>query len=287
MKRTSSLFLALLLLGLVAQGVNAASFPRHQATPGGIALIPIGKFEQRPRVHYQQRQVLVTQRDDEWLAVVGLPLNSEIGEHQLRVQGAGEGEQLRAFNVLAKQYPEQHITLTNRRQVNPNEEDMKRIRGEQARSRAAYARWSAEQQAQLTFILPVEGRISGVFGSQRFFNGQPRRPHSGLDIAAPTGTPIQAPAAGKVVETGDYFFNGKTVFIDHGEGLVTMYCHLDSIDVKKGQWLEQGEQLGTVGATGRVTGPHLHWSISLNNTLVDPELFLSEQTLAALNGATN
>ena len=286
MKRINIL-LSILLLWMCCQPLHAAGFPRHQATPGGIALIPLMEAEQRPMVRYQHRQILVTQRDGRWLAVVGVPLDSEPGSHILHIQQPGKAEQKLIFDVTAKQYPEQHITLSNQRQVNPDPDDLERIRAEQARSRAAYARWTAEQQAQLAFILPVDGSISGVFGSRRFFNGQARRPHSGLDIAAPTGTPIQTPANGKVVETGHYFFNGKTVFIDHGEGLVTMYCHLDSITVEKGQWLKQGEQLGTVGATGRVTGPHLHWSVSLNNTLIDPELFLTEQTLTALNAANH
>ena len=107
-----------------------------------------------------------------------------------------------------------------------------------------------------------------------FFNEQPRNPHTGLDIAASTGTPITAASSGIVINTGDYFFNGKTVFIDHGQGLITMYCHLSSIDVLEGQEISQGEMLGKVGMTGRVTGPHLHWSVILNNTMVDPTLFI-------------
>ncbi|VAW79063.1 Peptidase, M23/M37 family, partial [hydrothermal vent metagenome] len=128
----------------------------------------------------------------------------------------------------------------------------------------------------LRFVLPVHGPVSSPFGLRRYFNEQPRKPHSGLDLAAAEGTPIRAPAAGHISGTGDYFFNGNTVFIDHGQGLVTMYCHMSRIDVKPGQQVAAGETIGAVGQTGRVTGPHLHWGVSLNDARINPMLFLDE-----------
>jgi biotin carboxyl carrier protein len=271
--------LAAICLPLAA---TALPLPRAESVPGGIAIISLGTAATEPQAHYQGQRVLVTQQDGQWLALVGLPLSAKPGTHSLRTySGNHEGEL--TFTVSDKQYEEQHITLKNKRMVNPYAKDLERIRSDQARSRAAFARWDEAREAELDFATPVEGRLSGSFGKRRFFNGQPRRPHSGLDIAAPEGTPIIAPAAGTIIETGNYFFNGNTVFIDHGEGLITMFCHMHSISVEVGQTVQRGEVVGTVGMTGRVTGPHLHWTVSLNNNRVDPALFLSQEILAALD----
>ncbi len=266
---------------------HATDLPRELAAPGGIAIVELGESPQKPDAFYGRKQIMVKQDGAQWLALVGLPLNTKPGTHTLRVfPNKGESRTI-TFKVTGKKYKEQHITLKNKRMVNPTAKDLKRIRGEQARSRKAFASWDKTRDARFDFHLPVNGRLSGTFGTKRYFNGQRRNPHSGLDIAAAKGTPVEAPATGKVIETGNYYFNGNTVFIDHGEGLITMYCHLDSIAVKKGQEIKKGEVIAHVGMTGRVTGPHLHWSVSMNNTRIDPALFLSQEVMTQLDAANH
>jgi murein DD-endopeptidase MepM/ murein hydrolase activator NlpD len=178
--------------------------------------------------------------------------------------------------VEDKTYAESRITIADENMVTPDAEAMERIRRERPILRQAQERFSAVDDVPLAFDLPIRDRMTSAFGKRRFINDQPRNPHSGLDIAGATGTPINAPAGGEVIETGDFYFNGKTVFLDHGRGLISIFSHMNRIDVEPGQRVEQGEQLGTVGMTGRVTGPHLHWSVSLGNTKVNPRYFLTD-----------
>jgi murein DD-endopeptidase MepM/ murein hydrolase activator NlpD len=217
-----------------------------------------------------------------WVAVVGLPLTAKTGFKQLSVDYPQGQNIMLSFEVKDKKYAEQHITLKDKRMVNPYKNDLKRIRKEQKLSRKAFATWRDNNDVETNFITPVNGIISGTFGKKRFFNEQPRKPHSGIDIAAPKGTLVIAPSAGVVIETGNYFFNGNTIFVDHGQGLISMFCHLDTIDVSRGASVQTGDKIATVGKTGRVTGPHLHWSVSLNNSRVDPLLFLDQTTITAL-----
>lgn len=266
-----ALLLAVLYLPLAA----TAELPQSSPVPGGITVIAVGPDSApAPIVQFQKQRVLVVRANGLWQAVVGLPLSLDTGEQQLDISDRGAVRTL-AFHVLPKEYEAQYLTLANKRQVDPTPDDLKRITREQTLSNRAFATWSEVLADDLRFDLPAHGRFSSAFGLRRFFNNQARQPHSGLDIAAPEGTPVLAPAAGTVIETGNYFFNGNTVFIDHGQGLVSMYNHLSRISVKKGVRVARGQRIGAVGKTGRVTGAHLHWTVSLNNARVDPMLFLS------------
>ncbi len=254
-----------------------AQLPRALLVPGGVAVLGLGAAtDPAPSVTFQERRVLVARDGGHWHAVVGLPLTLAAGEHHIKVSEPGGAKRNIAFKVAGKKYDSQYLTLQDKRQVEPTAEDLKRIQKDQEIIKRTFSTWSARDIEDLGFDPPTQGRRSSAFGLRRFFNKQPRSPHSGLDIAAPEGTAITAPADGRVVETGEYFFNGNSVFLDHGQGLITMYNHLSKISVAPGEVVARGQKLGEVGMTGRVTGPHLHWSLSLNGTLVDPALFLPE-----------
>jgi murein DD-endopeptidase MepM/ murein hydrolase activator NlpD len=249
--------------------------------PGGIAVITLPADTEPSSARYRDKRVLITKADDKLMAVIGLPLAAKPGRHFLKVKDS-QGKPLSlGFEVIDKSYEEQHITIKDKRKVNPEKRDMERITRESKQIKQALRHWSARENVVTEFRQPVTGPTSSPFGLRRFFNEQARKPHSGLDIAAPEGTPIQAPAPGTVLDTGDFFFNGNTVLLDHGQGLVTMYCHMSKINVTPGQTVATGETLGKVGMTGRVTGPHLHWGVSLNDARIDPLLFLPATAVAA------
>ena len=255
----------------------AAELPRESRVPGGVAILDLGPAEERPgTVAFNGHGAPVLRTDSGWVAVVGIPLDTKPGTQAAQLQRTqGEPRDLE-FTVVAKQYEEQRLTVANRRHVDPSKEDLERIARERERIDAALGNFDADRIPVLALRPPVVGRRSSSFGLRRYFNDQPRNPHSGMDIAAPTGTAVLSPAPGRVTDAGDYFFNGNTVFVDHGQGVVTMYCHLSRIDVQTGDEVQTGTPLGQVGATGRVTGPHLHWGVAVNRALVDPALFLAE-----------
>lgn len=254
-----------------------ASLPLSSNVPGGVAVIPLGSVSagaDMPQTWLDDQPVLVTADRDEWYAVVGLPLDITPGSHDLRIK-IGDVTRMQDFVVNAKDYPEQHITMKDTSKVELSPENEARAIREIANIKKLKLNWRAVQNPDLAFIMPAKGRLSSGFGLRRFFNGEARAPHAGLDVAVPRGTPVKASGRGEVLAVGDYFFNGKTIFIDHGDGLITMYCHLDRIGVKAGEMVRKGQRIGRSGMTGRATGPHLHWSVILNGAMVDPDLFVS------------
>ncbi|MEQ8505083.1 MAG: M23 family metallopeptidase [Rhodospirillales bacterium] len=185
----------------------------------------------------------------------------------------------REISVKPRTYKVQRIDGLPDRKVTPRAaEDLARIKSDIRQIAAVRTRTTLETFFDAGFIWPVEGRISGVFGSQRILNGKPRRPHNGVDIAAPTGTPVKAMGDGIVALVHqDMFFTGKTVMIDHGLGLNSVYIHMNAITVRDGEFVTKGTQIGTVGQTGRATGPHLHWGVSWFKTHLDPALLVGPQ----------
>jgi murein DD-endopeptidase MepM/ murein hydrolase activator NlpD len=274
---------AIVALALSFPAVAAGAFigPRASAVPGGVVSLrlPVNGGE-KPLVTYRDKPVLVVRQADGWLAIVGISLDTEPGEYHLDVQQPGADARQLTFRIAPKQYRVQELKVAPS-QVNLSPQDEARVDREQEKVRAALAGFTADPPATLRLAQPVPGPRSSSFGLRRVFNGEARKPHSGMDIAAPIGTPIKAPLAGRVVDVGTYFFNGNDVIVDHGQGLMTMYCHLSKIRVEMGQELKTGQVLGDVGATGRVTGPHLHWGVILNGSSVDPALFLAPSPRSA------
>lgn len=249
---------------------HAIGLPNHQAIPGGLWKLDLPNSEQPPRVALDGKPVMTVRSQKGWHALIGIPLtqNKSI---TVTVNNAAV-----TLDLKPHPYAEQRLTV-KRKHVEPSPQALQRIQQEFAQMTPIYRGFSTNTLPTWPeFRWPITGPVSSPFGLRRFFNEQPRKPHSGIDIAAAKGTPIQAPANGKVVLVGDFYFNGNSVFIDHGQGLISMMCHMDSISVNTGDIIAAGTIIGTVGATGRATGPHLHWTVSLNNARIDPTLVVGE-----------
>lgn len=255
--------LSLLLTAWVAGQGQALemSFP---AEPGLTGVTVLWSGHDVPFVH----------SGDRWLTLVGVDLDSRPGDHAVDVTFTYADGHKRVSRepvvVNAGQYPTTQLQVEER-YGNPNPDDEARAAREAAETNAIFATFTPERYWSEPFEVPVRGAKDGRnFGHRRVYNGQPRAPHSGTDLRANTGTPIFAANRGRVVLAKDLFFSGNAVYIDHGYGLFTTYLHLSEIDVKVGDIVERGQQLGLAGATGRVTGPHLHWGVRLVDARVDP-----------------
>lgn len=254
-----------------ASGEWYEDLPVEALIPGGVAVMPLANGDApKPTLRFNDQPALTVQRNGLWYGIVGLPLDVETGEQLVDLDGA-----MMLLEIEKKDYPRSNIKVTNNATVRPNNAQQSRINRERDELYAALGTYSDAQPNLLKMQPPVAGRFSSVFGKRRYYNGQSEpKTHTGLDIAAPTGTPVIAPSAASVALVADRFITGNTVVLDHGGGMLSMYCHLNTTDVAEGDTLNTGDKLGEVGATGRVTGPHLHWSIWLNGTWVEPQLFL-------------
>ena len=267
-----------------AVGAAAVTLPQARSVPGGVVLLDLGASSAAPEVRIGASAaagadagtvpVLVVGDPARWTAVVGIALDARPGTGEVTIRRTGAADVRQAFIIDAVRYGEQRLKVAPAK-VDLSAADRERFERERAHQATVIATFSEAAPPTLRLRQPTAGERSGTFGLRRVFNGQPRNPHSGMDIAAPVGAPVVAPAAGRVIDVGDYFFNGKTVWLDHGRGLLSMVCHLSAVDVRPGDVLAAGDRIGAVGATGRVTGPHLHWSVSLNRVMVDPALFLA------------
>jgi hypothetical protein len=239
-----------------------------EATQGGLM---IGRTAPNSEVMLDGKPILVTA---EGAFVIGFGRDHGLTA-QLEVAVNRGPRERRTLIIMPRIFAIQRIEGVAEKYVSPPPEDMKRIEEERRLIRQARELRTMASDFAAGFIWPVTGPISGVYGSQRVFNGEPRAPHLGVDIAAPRGTPIYAAADGVVALAGpDLFFNGNVMILDHGLGFSTVYAHLSEFAVKQGERVKQGQVIGKVGATGRVTGPHLHWGANWSGVGVDPQLLV-------------
>lgn len=264
----------LLLLALLLAFPALAAPDAPADAPGRVARVPLGVGEPAPKAWLDGRRLMVRRERGEWVALAGIPLSANAGAKlQVEVDYGGGRREARTVAVLGKKYLIQHLTVPADQADLPPEQ-LARYQQEREHLARVLRTFTERGPATLAMKQPVEGRRSGTFGLRRIINGVPRSPHSGMDIAAPTGAPVAAARAGRVIDAGEYVFLGRTLVLDHGQGLLSLYAHLDAIHAAPGDRVAAGATVGEVGTTGRVTGPHLHFSVYLNAVSVDPAIFL-------------
>lgn len=244
-------------------------------TPGELVVVTI-KVEGAPsvvRVNAFRRVIPAFETDEGWWrALVGIDLDQRPGRYLVDVEadvGSTVLRQSHALVVAPRKFPTRTLRV-NPAFVNPAPAELTRIRQDQQFLAEVYARPAPTRLWSASFVRPVPGDANSSFGTRSVFNGEPRSPHGGTDFLSPSGTPIKSPNAGRVVCARDLYFTGNTVIIDHGLGMFSMLAHLSRLDVKEGETVRESQIVGLVGATGRVTGPHLHWALSVNGARVDP-----------------
>jgi murein DD-endopeptidase MepM/ murein hydrolase activator NlpD len=277
-----SIFRAVLLITILvlATNCNANNLPKNTPQPGGILLKKIScPNNQTPSIYFHNHKIMVikdTNHADYCYAIVGLSLALKPGTYNLINKTKKTNTKI-SFNIKQKKYPTHNIKIKNKLMVTPNKKGIQRIKHEHKSTTNILTTWTKTQDIDMHFLKPAKGPISCPFGLHRLFNGQPRSSHKGIDIAANLGSKIIAPSNGKVLYTDDNYFAGNVVYIDHGQGLITQYCHLSKIFVKARQKVTKGQVIGLVGKTGRATGAHLHFGVRLNGTWVNPTLLIQSK----------
>jgi murein DD-endopeptidase MepM/ murein hydrolase activator NlpD len=272
------LFLLLTPALLLARPALAAKPKPPVAVPGGVARLTLAAGDPAPKAHLDGARLLVRREKNEWVALAGVPLSAKPGSTvKVEVDFANGKRQVRSVKVVDKKYLTQHLSVAPDQAELPAEM-LARYQQEREHLAQVLRTFTETGPDSLALLQPVPGRRSGSFGLRRVINGMPRSPHSGLDIAAPEGTPVVATAPGRVADSGEYLFLGRTLVLDHGQGMLSLYSHLSAIDVEAGATVPAGAPIGKVGATGRATGPHLHFSVYLNAVSVDPAIFLPGET---------
>ena len=242
--------------------VNAS----QQLYSGDVVLIPLEDTEINREFFYNNNQITTVIENNKPYLLFGIPYDSSVGTNNI-VYTTPTYKKVIKLDIEQKKFDAQNIKINKYKKK--SKELLDRIYSEKKEITSA-KKIKYKHYPDINFMIPVDGIVTGVYGTQRYYNGKKGNYHNGHDIAADTGTTIYSPSPGKVILTGDYYYNGKFVMINHGNNLISIFLHMDDIHVSEGRNVDKGEPIGTVGNTGLSTGPHLHWSVLLNNTYVDP-----------------
>ena len=245
-------------------------------TKGGLYIQELIDYNLTSSIFLNNQRLLAIGYKDRNFLIYGIPYESELGRNSLKIKINNDIRYL-DFNIKPKFFDTQKIRISSK-YLDLSLADQERVSTESNHLKQARDYWY-DIFPDLRFTIPANGIITGRFGTKRFYNEKVGKPHNGLDIGAEKGTKIMAPSGGKIILTGHYYYNGKFILLDHGMGLKSIFIHLDEVLVKKGQLVSKGELIGKIGNTGKSSGPHLHWSLMLNKTYVDPEYFLDDQII--------
>ncbi len=279
--RLAKLYILSLVIVLTFVSSLSASDHKILKYKGGILFSQITKNDYDNDLYINNQKIIKWSDSNKYYLVYGIPYATNYGYKELVVKNQSNNIIKNIhLDIVDKKYDIQRISV-NKKFIEPDMATIEKIKKDSKELNKARSIW-IDNNPDLFFISPVEGTVTGRFGTRRYYNGKEGRYHNGYDIAAPIGTTIISPSSGKVILIGDFFYNGKTIIIDHGRGLKSLMIHLDDILVQNDQRIKKGQIIGKVGSTGKSTGPHLHWSVLMNNAYIDPELLLNRQVIQDL-----